>query len=129
MKRDMDLVREILLYIENQDINSGNIEPIRINGYTLLEILEHVKLMENYGLVKDCDYDMSGNTCVRTITWEGYDYLDKIRDNTLWKETKDVIKEKGLPLVFETIKTISTALVTAAAEGIVNSIIKSGGNL
>lgn len=55
--------------------------------------------------------------------------MDKIRDNTIWKKTKDIIKDKGLPLVFETIKTISTAFITAATEGVTNSILKKGGNV
>ena len=43
------------------------------------------------------------------------------------EKVKDVIVQKGLPLVIETIKTISSAFVTAAAEGVANSIIKNGG--
>lgn len=43
------------------------------------------------------------------------------------KKVKDVIVQKGLPPVIETIKTISSAFVTAAAEGVANSIIKNGG--
>ena len=66
---------------------------------------------------------------MRTITWEGYDFLEKIRDHTMWEKTKNVIVQKGLPLVFDTVKTVSTALVTAAAEGVAKSIIKNGGQI
>ena len=45
------------------------------------------------------------------------------------QKAKDVITKKGLPLIFDTIKTISTAIVTAAAEGVANSIIKNGGQV
>ena len=62
------------------------------------------------------------------MTWEGNDFLDKIRDNSQWKKVKDTITQKGLPFVIETIKTISTALVTAAAEGVANSILKNNNN-
>jgi hypothetical protein len=62
------------------------------------------------------------------LTWEGNDFLDKIRDNSQWKKVKDTIMQKGLPFVIETIKTISTALVTAAAEGVANSILKNNNN-
>lgn len=129
MRRDMDLLREILLFIENQDVNSNRYNPITIEGHTALEILNHVQLMEQYGLLKDCSYDLSCNTTVRTITWDGYDYLDKVRDNSVWKKTKDTIIQKGLPLIFDTIKTVSTAFITAAAEGVANSIIKNGGQV
>ncbi len=129
MKRDMDLIRNILLEIEKQDINSTHIRPIVVDGYTPMEIMQHVKLMEDHGLVRDCIYDRCYNTYVRTITWEGYDFLEKIRDHTMWEKTKNVIVQKGLPLVFDTVKTVSTALVTAAAEGVAKSIIKNGGQI
>ena len=37
--------------------------------------------------------------------------------------------QKGLPLILDTVKTISTAIITAAVEGVVNSIIKNGGQV
>ncbi len=129
MKRDMDLIRNILLEIEKQDINSTYINNIAVDGHTPMEIMQHVKLMEDHGLIRDCTYDLSYNTYVRTITWEGYDFLEKIRDHTTWEKTKKIIVQKGLPLVLDTVKTVSTALVTAAAEGVANSIIKNGGQI
>jgi len=117
MKRDMDLVRSILLYVENQDINNKGYSSITIDGHASSEILGHVRLMEEHGLLKDCLYDLSGNTTVRTITWAGYDYLDKVRDDSIWKKTKETIVQKGLPLVFDTIKTISTAFLQPQQRG------------
>jgi hypothetical protein len=52
--------------------------------------------------------------------------LENIRQDTFWNNTKKVATEKGLPLIVSTIKTISTALITAATEGVANSILKSG---
>jgi len=129
MKRDMDLVRLILLKIEEHDVESSSYESISIDGHSSREVFEHVRLMENAGLISDTHYDAACNACVQRITWSGYDYLDKVRDDSVWKKTKDVIKEKGLPLIFDTIKTIASALITATAEGVANSIIKNGGQV
>lgn len=129
MKRDMDLIRLILLRVEEQDPNTSSYESITIDGYTSGEVREHIKLLANAGMISVVHHDLDGNVWVRSITWDGYDYLDKVRDNTIWKKTKDTIKEKGLPLIFDTIKTISSAFITAAAEGVANSIIKNGGQL
>ena len=118
MKRDMDLIRLILLRVEEQDPNTSSYESITIDGYTSGEVREHIKLLANAGMISDVHHDLDGNVWVRSITWDGYDYLDKVRDNTIWKKTKDTIKEKGLPLIFDTIKTISSAFITAAAEGV-----------
>lgn len=129
MKRDMDLVRLILLEIEKYDANSTSYESITIDGYSSGEVRECVILLENAGMVSDTNYMMDGSTFARRLTWDGYDYLDKVRDNTIWKKTKDAIKEKGLPLAVDTVKMIASAFITAAAEGVANSIIKNGGQL
>ena len=127
MTRDMDLIRLIMLKIELQDPNSSYYESIAIDGYSSGEIREHVILLEKAGLISDAHYTIDGSVWVQRITWDGYDYLDKVRDNTIWKKTKDTIKEKGLPLALDTIKMIASAFITAAAEGVANSIIKNGG--
>jgi len=50
--------------------------------------------------------------------------LEKIRDDSRWKKVKDTISQKGLPLIIDTIKSIANAIISAAAEGVTNSIIK-----
>ena len=117
MKRDMDLVRLILLEIEGFYIDGYEASSVKYNGELLLQA----------GLIDKFCEDSIGELTAGQLTWEGCDYLDKIRDNSIWKQTKDAIKEKGLPLVFDTIKTISTAFITATAEGVANSILKNGG--
>lgn len=132
MKRDMDLVREILLAIEEQYISTA-IYNLKIDKYDAETIAYHCKILHEAGLVSDYKAQYADNKLcsfgVGSLTWEGNDYLDKVRDNTIWRKTKDVIKDKGLPLVFDTIKTISTAFITAATEGVANSILRNGGNL
>ncbi|HRG31537.1 MAG TPA: DUF2513 domain-containing protein, partial [Trichococcus flocculiformis] len=58
------------------------------------------------------------------LTWDGNDFLEKIRDDSRWKKVKDTISQKGLPLIIDTIKSIANAIISAAAEGVTNSIIK-----
>ena len=130
MKRDMDLIREILLEIENQYVSTA-IYNLKIEGYSIETIAYHCKLLYEAGLISDYKAQYADNTIysfgVGSLTWEGNDYLDKVRDNSVWKKTKDTITQKGLPLIIDTIKTISTAIITAAAEGVANSILKNGG--
>ena len=130
MKRDMDLVREILLEIEEQYISTV-IYDLEIEGYDMATVAYHCKILHEAGLISAYKAQYAGDDIwsfgVGSLTWEGNDYLDKVRDNSTWSKTKNIIKEKGLPLIFDTIKTISSALITAAAEGVANSIIKKGG--
>lgn len=131
MKRDMDLVREILLKIEKQYISTA-IYDLEIEGYDMATVAYHCKILHEAGLISAYKAQYANNEIwsfvVGSLTWKGNEYLDKVRDNSVWEKTKDTIKQKGLPLIFDTIKTISTAIITAATEGAVNAILKNGGN-
>ncbi len=130
MKRDMELIRLILLEIEKAP-DASSIADLPVDGYTTSVVAYHCKLLYEAGFVSDyddlfaegelCDFSVGG------LTWEGYDYLDCIRDDSLWGKTKDTIKDKGLPLMIDTIKTIANAFITSVAEGVANSILKNGG--
>ena len=130
MKRDMDLVRKILLKIEEEQ-NEFPLMNIEIDGYDMATVNYHCKLLYEAGLISGykASTSMSGldGFMVDSLTWEGNDFLDKIRDNSIWHKTKDAITKKGLPLIIDTIKTVANAFITAAAEGVANSILKNGG--
>lgn len=132
MKRDMDLVRLILLKIE-KDYVSTALYNIEIDGYDKETVAYHCKILYEAGFISDYSARYADNElyifAVGSLTWEGNDFLDKIRDDSTWHKTKEEIKKKGLPLVVDTIKTISTAFISGAAEGVASAIIKNGGQL
>lgn len=41
------------------------------------------------------------------MTWEGQNYLESVRDNTRWGKIKKIAKEKGIPLMFNTVIDIA----------------------
>lgn len=130
MKRDMELVRLILLKIE-EEYRSTAIYDLTIAGYDMETVAYHCKILKEAGLISAYRAQYASDELwsfgVGSLTWEGNDFLDKIRDNSQWNRIKNAITQKGLPLVIETIKAISNAFVTAAAEGVANSIIKNSG--
>ena len=130
MKRDMDLVRLILLKIEEEYVSTAMYD-LTIEGYDMPTVAYHCKILYEAGLISAYDaLYAEGLLCyfgVGALTWDGNDYLDKVRDSSIWEKTKETIAQKGLPLVFDTIKTIAITFITAATEGIANSILKNGG--
>lgn len=56
------------------------------------------------------------------LTWEGYEYLDKIRDDSIWKKVKDVAKDKGLPLAIDTVKQIASVIISSMTEGAIKAV-------
>lgn len=110
-----------------------SITNLSIEGNSLEEVAVHCKMLEDAGLVTSCGINYADNGIysfsVGGLTWDGAEYLDKIRDDSLWEKTKTIARERGVPLVFDTVKEISSKLVSAATEGAVNAVLRSGGML
>ena len=72
--------------------------------------------MEEGGYISDYKGQYAGDgLCafgVGRLTWEGHEFLDQIRDDTVWNNTKKTIKEKALPFVFDVVKSISSGILT-----------------
>lgn len=131
MKQDMELIRKILFYVEeNYTPGLGWIRQIRIDGYNYDVVMEHILLANENGFfqkIKNVSSLGSRSYWVGNLSNEGYDFLEKIRNDTVWNKTKETITEKGLPMLIGTIKTVAGAFITSATEGVANAIIKNGG--
>lgn len=91
MKRDMDLVRSILLAFEN--------DGSRRHGKTILaeladddQINMHLDLLEDAGFLEAKVFrPVKGGVSIHSgwrVTWEGHEFIEKIRDPEIWKKTK-----------------------------------------
>ena len=101
MKRDMELVRKILFKIEETVDNVAKFN-IEIESYTMEQVAYHCSILYEGGYISNykAQYADGGiySFSVGRLTWEGHEFLDKIREDTIWNKTKETIKTKGLPL-------------------------------
>ncbi len=97
MERDMELVRELLLLIETTENSKELMIPESMDKVI---VAHHLKLMEQAGLVKDSTKWASNSPMwiMATLTWNGHEYLDALRNDTVWNKLKDEVKEKGFQL-------------------------------
>jgi hypothetical protein len=113
MKRDMDLIRQILLTVEAHP--SGFAPQIEIDGYTQEEINYHAFLLGEAGLAKVNNVTHMGSkspeAIIVNLTWEGHEFLDSARENRIWNLTKDAIGKLGGASI-----QIWTALLIAQAK-------------
>jgi len=97
MKRDMDLIRQMLLAVEEHP--SGRAPSIDIDGYTQADIGYHAILLSEAGLVKINDVILIGEQSPRAtitrLTWEGHEFLDSARENRIWNRAKDNVAKIG----------------------------------
>lgn len=118
MQRDLDLVRLILMRVENA---SGplTLRDFASDAYADAVVAYHLRLMENRGLI-DASFttEWSGmvvKATVSSLTWEGADYLDAIRDDGLWRKTKEALKRSGA-VTFGAVKEVAVAAAVASAK-------------
>ncbi len=107
MKRDLDLIRQILIRIEECPDPQGPGE-IQIEGYSSEQISYHIKLLAGAGLIEAHDLSASGDIywLAGGLTWQGHEFLDAARNDTVWNRTKDIIKEKGGSIPFTLVQEI-----------------------
>jgi hypothetical protein len=89
MKRDLDLVRRILLHLEGEGENASpsGWSAFVEDGYDLPTIHYHVRLLHDAGLI-EADEIVPGQWWPERMTWAGHEFLDAARNEELWQETK-----------------------------------------
>ena len=90
MKRDLELVRRILLDIEDNRDNSGghsSWSSLVEEGYAPEAIRYHVQLLNDGGLIQ-ADELVPGQWWPERITWAGHEFLDAARNQELWSKAK-----------------------------------------
>lgn len=106
MKRDMDLIRELLLKLEALPIRQGGVvhitldendpgDDLRVEGFTIDQIEYHLNLIDEAGLIVGAGNRPMSGIFFRSLSWEGHDFLDSIRDPEVWRKTKNSVKEVG----------------------------------
>jgi len=103
MKRNMDLIRDIMIYLEENLTPGKPIQSTEIPLYNKenddeYQVLsEHIKLLLDEGLVEANQMPIKGFVIydIQRITSHGYDFLDALRDETIWSKTKDTTGKVG----------------------------------
>jgi len=118
MKRDMDLVRKLLLAIEAHPEPDGAFD-VDVPGYPREQIMYHVQLLHEAGLVsaENVTTFNAFEWQVHSLTWSGHEFLDATRSDTIWRKIKTVMKDRGATLTFDLIKALAIKF-TAAAIGL-----------
>lgn len=126
MKRDMDLVRAILLGIEELDGGSGcdigNLyKSIKTKGFDCNDqtFVYHLERMKQASLIDYTQIDVLEGSFIQSIklSWDGHDFLDLSRDSDTWEKYKEKIGGKISSLSFELVKSSLTTFTKKMLEG------------
>jgi hypothetical protein len=121
MKRDMELIRAILMGVEEfDDLPSaddlGVSDDIR-DGHLLL--LTKALLVEGIAVVPtDMGTLVQYTLSKPRLTWDGHEFLDAARDPTTWESAKKTLNDAGKDLGNVTIAVLQALLIDTTKRAI-----------
>lgn len=111
MKRELDLLREILLETEEK-LRFGDV--MEASEYSLsdpeslryhLELLVKEQFLDGY-IPEPVAKGEIHSVTISGITWNGHDFLDQIREPDVWDKLKPFMQKHGIECVLTAIKTV-----------------------
>ncbi|MCH4244290.1 DUF2513 domain-containing protein [Acinetobacter gerneri] len=109
MKRDWDVIRAVLIAIEDDNYDeyleeSENDEAIIKNTVLLIQ----AEFIDGKVLAS---LDENADVYVNDLTWKGHELLDTIRSKPVWEKIKSTAVEKGIELTFDTVKALGAKVI------------------
>ena len=121
MKRNWDTIRELLTKVEECTLP---VEMVRLSTFAserAAEISYHMSLLIEAGLVKGQMSQTIGpevkDFFAQRLTWDGHEFLDSIRSDTVWAKTKKVFLDKGVEMTFDLVKAIAKEAAATIIKG------------
>lgn len=118
MKRDWDLMRQILFEVEKWPF-TGGFDTITIPNHSEPEISYHVSLLADAGLIEAIDVSSHDGVAWRPkhLTYAGHEFLDAARQDTTWNSAKEKVFKATGTITLEAQKTVLHAMMTKAITG------------
>jgi len=121
MKRDWEIVRELLSKAEECTLPT---EMVRLSSFPperAAEVSYHMELLIEAGLVEGQMSKTIGpevhDFFVRRLSWEGHEFLDSIRSETVWNKTKKTFISNGISMTFELVKAVAKEAAVSLLKG------------
>ena len=119
MKRDMDLARAILLYVEEQDYKESGVE-VNLENYPDKQIFYHVMLLTEAELLLSRRIAEMGSEeawyPIR-LTWSGHEFIELARSETQFENAKRTVLQKTGGLAFSILQRVLSQLASEAIQG------------
>nr|WP_186329685.1 DUF2513 domain-containing protein [Variovorax boronicumulans] len=120
MKRNWDVIRELLIEVEALD--QAQFEDLQYGAPSVSRNPEkavHMVLLWKAGFVEGVDSSSdAGDAVIATgLTWAGHDLLETMRSKPVWDQVKKIAQEKGIELTFDAVKTLGRTAFAAIIGG------------
>ena len=120
MRRDYDLIRFILLEVEEKCDGKRPLEiDLSASGYSAEQVSYHVRQLHEAGYVRGQivggRIGPEPERCVVfALTGSGHDFLESIRSDTVWNTIKAKLQSNGLTVALDTLKKLAIKIGESA---------------
>lgn len=109
MKRDMDLVRLIVLRAQEAEYGALSSSDFQDEGYAERTVAQHFQLMTEGGLLVANLLDLPEHGGVQKghvlrLTWQGQEFADAVQNASVWARAKQKVLATGGTLTLEGLK-------------------------
>lgn len=121
MRLNHDCVRDLMLLSE-ENLNMSNYircSCIHSEQYTCEELVYTASKLIEAGYLKGDFLSSSAgkrDTIISSITWSGHEFLDNIRDDGVWKITKDKLSK---------FSSVSISIISKVATQVITNLINN----
>ena len=110
MRRDIELIREVLLSLEQDRFS----KPTDLQAQKELDY--HVRLLEDAGLVTSVTWGAARHGFpivhhIDRLTWAGHEFLDLSRDESIWSDAKQKLLQPSCSWTFPILQRYLTEQV------------------
>lgn len=115
MRRDLNLVRALLLHIEGKGLENA-LEAVNLDipPWTSEQVVYHCLLLDDAGYIeaRDASTMAETNMLIFRMTASGHDYLDAVRSDTVWRAVTDRLKGEGISAGLELAKSLALSITS-----------------
>ena len=103
MKRDFDLIRKIMIDVQNAKPNMG-LFRVEFDDEDARVVMEHCALLVSANLldgrVTRSDAGIIHNVEITGLTWKGHDFVDAATNDSLWERAKSSVLRGATGITF-----------------------------
>lgn len=112
MKRDWDVVRKVLLAVEDLPDRKSAITEQDVDGIDSDDVYHHALILIEAGYVVGHEGVKQGGKSVflQRLTWAGHELLDAIRQQSKWNNIKRYAREQGIELTAKGIELVLSSM-------------------
>ncbi|HEU4722714.1 MAG TPA: DUF2513 domain-containing protein [Gemmatimonadaceae bacterium] len=115
MKRDLDLVRHVMLQIEALPASP----PVQYRAGEVEDpvLLKHLEMLIAAGLVSGKISQSHGSRgdviSISGLTWDGHEWVEMVRSQAVWNEIKTTLMERAGAVTFELTREVARRILLA----------------